>query len=98
MKSIAKFVTDPRLKKQLKETLGIGTEATRAGIIKSLLSHGYLEKKGKTIRATHSAFTLIEAVPPEIADPGMTALWEQALKSTEEGKMTIEQFLDRQSL
>ena len=61
MKGVAKLVTDPRLKQKLKDTTGIGTEATRAGIINGLLGRGYLVKKGRTVRASDAAFTLIEA-------------------------------------
>jgi DNA topoisomerase-3 len=42
MKGVAKLVTDPRLKQKLKDTTGIGTEATRANIISGLLARGYL--------------------------------------------------------
>jgi DNA topoisomerase III len=97
MKGVAKLVTDPRLKQKLKDTTGIGTEATRANIINGLLARGYLVKKGRTIRASETAFTLIDAVPPAIADPGTTAIWEQALDRIEAGKMTVDQFLEKQS-
>src|SRR3546814_15111671 len=40
MKSVAKLVSDPRLKQKLKDTVGIGTEATRANIINGLLTRG----------------------------------------------------------
>ena len=46
MKGIARFVTDPRLKQKLKDTTGIGTEATRANIISVLIARGYIVKKG----------------------------------------------------
>lgn len=97
MKGIARLVTDPRLKQTLKDTTGIGTEATRAGIIKGLLQRGYLVSQGRTVRATDAAFTLIDAVPAAIVDPGLTALWEQALESIEKGEMTMEGFLSRQT-
>lgn len=97
MKGIARLVSDPRLKQTLKETTGIGTEATRAGIIKGLLQRGYMVTKGKAVRATDAAFTLIDAVPPAIIDPGMTALWEQALESIEKGELTMETFLSKQT-
>lgn len=97
MKGIARYVTDPRLKQILRETTGIGTEATRAGIIKGLLSRDYLVKKGKAVCATDAAFTLIDAVPPAITDPGMTAIWEQALEGIEKGDMTMEAFMEKQA-
>lgn len=97
MKGVAKLVTNPQLKQKLKETTGIGTEATRAGIIGGLLARGYLIKKGHTIRTTEAAFTLIDTVPAAIADPGTTAVWEQALDMIEAGQMTLETFIDKQS-
>lgn len=97
MKGVAKLVTDPRLKQKLRETTGIGTEATRANIIKGLLERGYLLKKGRAVRASDAAFTLIDAVPGAIADPGMTAVWEQALDMIETGQMTLDSFVEKQS-
>lgn len=97
MKTVAKRVTDPRLKQKLKETTGIGTEATRASIINGLLGRSYLVKKGRAIRASDAAFTLIDAVPAAIADPGTTAIWEQALDMIEAGQMTLDTFIEKQS-
>ncbi|MCL6324675.1 MULTISPECIES: DNA topoisomerase III [Pectobacterium] len=97
MKGVAKLVADPRLKQKLKDTTGIGTEATRANIIKGLLDRGYLQKKGRSVRASDAAFTLIDAVPGAIADPGMTAIWEQALDMIEAGQLTLDVFIDKQS-
>lgn len=97
MKGIARWVSDPRLKQKLKETTGIGTEATRAGIIQGLIRRGYLIEKGQMLRASESAFTLIDAVPQAIADPAMTAIWEQALDEIAAGKLSLEAFLEKQS-
>ncbi|HEB0699093.1 TPA: DNA topoisomerase III [Pseudomonas aeruginosa] len=97
MKGVAKLVTDPRLKQKLKDTTGIGTEATRANIISGLLARGYLLKKGRAIRASDAAFTLIDAVPAAIADPGTTAVWEQALDMIDAGQMTLDTFIAKQS-
>ncbi|WP_369326335.1 DNA topoisomerase III [Alcaligenes nematophilus] len=97
MKGAARFVTDPRLKQKLKDTTGIGTEATRANIISGLIGRGYLVKKGRSIRASDAAFTLIDAVPAAIADPGTTAVWEQALDMIEAGQLTLDVFIDKQA-
>ncbi|WP_281258750.1 hypothetical protein [Avibacterium endocarditidis] len=45
MKNAARFVTDERLKQRLRETEGLGTEATRAGVIETLLQKGFIKKK-----------------------------------------------------
>ncbi|WP_262190968.1 DNA topoisomerase III [Pseudomonas aeruginosa] len=97
MKGVARFVTDPRLKQKLKDTTGIGTEATRANIISGLIARGYIVKKGRAIRASDAAFTLIDAVPAAIADPGTTAVWEQALDMIEAGQLTLDEFISKQA-
>ena len=97
MKGVAKLISDPRLKQILKDTTGIGTEATRASIIQGLIARGYLIKKGRAVRASDAAFTLIDAIPAAIADPGTTAVWEQALERIEAGDMTLDAFVTRQA-
>ena len=97
MKNVAKLVQDPLLKQKLKDTTGIGTEATRAGIIQGLLDRGYLSKNGKALAATAPAFSLIDAVPRAIADPGTTAIWEQALDMVQSGEMTLDIFVAKQA-
>ncbi|CAB3936984.1 TPA: DNA topoisomerase III [Pseudomonas putida] len=97
MKGVAKLVTDPRLKQKLRDTVGIGTEATRANIISGLIARGYIVKKGRAIRASDAAFTLIDAVPAAIADPGTTAVWEQALDMIEAGQLTLDVFIGKQA-
>ena len=97
MKNVAKLVNDPRLKQKLRDTTGIGTEATRAGIIKGLIDRGYLLKKKRALMASAAAHTLIEAVPAAVADPGMTAIWEQALDEIEAGRLTLDEFVAKQA-
>ena len=97
MKNAAQFVTDPRLKKILKENAGLGTEATRAGVIETLLARGFITKKGKSLRAAVVAGELMDVLPMPLKDPGMTALWEQALDDIAEGKMSLEDFMAKQS-
>src|SRR3546814_5478727 len=58
---------------------------------------GYLLKKGRAVRASEAAGTLIDAVPTAIVDPGTTAVWEQALDMIEAGQLTHEVFIDKQS-
>lgn len=97
MKNVAKLVNEPRLKQKLRDTTGIGTEATRAGIIKGLIDRGYLLKKKSALTASAAAHTLIEAVPAAVADPGMTAIWEQALDEIEAGRLSLDAFVAKQA-
>ena len=97
MKGIARLVSDPRLRQTRKESTGIGTEATRAAVIQGLLDRGYLLRKGRSVRPSDTARMLIDAVPAAVADPGLTAVWEQALDRIANGQLTLEAFVARQS-
>ncbi len=97
MKNVSRLVTDPRLKAKLKETTGIGTNATRAGIIKNLLDRGLIVTKKKHLIASSEAHDFLQALPPAISDPGTTAIWEQALDMIEGGQMDLDSFVAKQS-
>jgi DNA topoisomerase-3 len=97
MKHAARFVTDERLKSRLKESAGIGTEATRAGIIETLLKRGFIKKRKRALVSTPTARELIDALPNALTDPGMTALWEQALDDISAGRMDLQDFMARQA-
>ena len=96
MKSIGKMVQDDKYKKILKETAGIGTEATRASIIETLFKRGYIEKKIKQITATEKGKKLIAHLPPLVSDPVLTAEWEQALDQVADGLLTLDVFIEQQ--
>jgi DNA topoisomerase III len=96
MKNIADVVEDPRLKAKLRATTGIGSQATRAAIITGLIKRGYLQKKRRSLSPTDSAFTLIDAIPDVVKNPGMTAVWEQACDEIEAGRLTLDAFLKTQ--
>ena len=84
MTGIARYVTDNSIKKMLRETDGLGTEATRAGIIDLLFKRGYLERQGKSIHATAIGKSLINALPVAATLPDMTAHWEATLTNISE--------------
>ncbi|CAG9297926.1 DNA topoisomerase III [Celerinatantimonas diazotrophica] len=79
MTGISRYVSDPQIRKVLKETDGLGTEATRAGIIELLCKRGFLSRQGKTILATDAGKGLINSLPIEATLPDMTAQWESSL-------------------
>ncbi|WP_028389303.1 DNA topoisomerase III [Legionella fairfieldensis] len=97
MKSIAHYVEDPSLKKVLKDTAGIGTEATRANILETLINRDYVAKKGKQLISTSKGRALIALLPDSITNPATTALWEQELDNIAEGKSDMSDFLDEQT-
>lgn len=98
MKSVHKFVTDPKLKAILRENVGIGTEATRANVIGELFGRKFIELAKKDIKPTELGEQLIDALPKQIAAPDMTALWQQAMDNIRKtGKKGYEVFISGQS-
>lgn len=97
MESVDKIIDDPRLKKimQTKEKAGIGTGATRAGIVEGLFKRDYIANNKRQIVPTdkgNSLIDIIEKMAPELADPVMTAQWEDQLMQIEAGKADLVQF------
>jgi DNA topoisomerase-3 len=97
MTSIHRLVDDPELKKRLKETSGIGTEATRAGIIETLKKRSFITEKGRTLRDTAAGRALVQSLPEPVKSPGLTGLFEQMLKGVEDGTVTPERFMEQQT-
>ena len=81
MTGISRFVKDDKIRSILRETDGLGTEATRAGIIELLFKRGYLVRQGKQIHATATGKALVAALPEQAVLPDMTARWEAALNA-----------------
>lgn len=99
MKEIHKYVKNPELRKQLKDVSGIGTEATRATIIKELVQRHFLqeEQKKKYLIPTQAAYLLIDMLPDELTYPDSTALWESILHRMADGSEQLTQFLQQQA-
>ncbi|TVP84332.1 MAG: type IA DNA topoisomerase [Alkalicoccus sp.] len=87
---------DPELAQVMKETEGLGTEATRAGIITVLKERGYIRVTKNMVFATEKGEALYFAVSGTIlASPEMTAKWEQRLAEIGEGKKGAGAFLEQ---
>ncbi len=93
MTGISRHVNDSDIRKTLRETDGLGTEATRASIIELLFSRQYLTRKGKTIHATDIGQQLIKNLPDCVAQPDMTAQWESQLDAISQRSLTYPQFM-----
>lgn len=93
MTGIARFVQDKDLKKILRATDGLGTEATRAGIIELLFKRGFLVKKGRYIHSSDAGRALIHSLPEMAARPDMTAHWESVLTQISEKQCRYQDFM-----
>lgn len=76
------------------EKKGLGTPATRAGIIEGLVKHGYVERNKKQLSATSKGVNLISVVPDEVKSAKMTAEWEEELQNIEKGNLNSSVFMD----
>ncbi|MRT13611.1 DNA topoisomerase III [Enterobacteriaceae bacterium RIT711] len=93
MTGIARFVQDKDLKKILRATDGLGTEATRAGIIELLFKRTFLVKKGRYIHSSDAGRALIHSLPELAARPDMTAQWESTLTQISEKQCRYQDFM-----
>ncbi|ABV86950.1 DNA topoisomerase III [Shewanella pealeana] len=93
MTGISRYVTDSEIRKILKETDGLGTEATRAGIIELLFKRNYLTRQGKSILATEVGKGLINSLPLSATTPDMTALWENNLDAISRKEAKYQSFM-----
>lgn len=93
MTNVHKYVTNPEVKKRLKEVAGIGTEATRANIIERLFARELFVKDGKKIKSSGAAKAAIAGMPAQLTDPGITAFLEEALEAVASGKLDEEKFI-----
>ncbi|ERS91767.1 DNA topoisomerase III [Halomonas sp. PBN3] len=93
MMNIARYVEDPAVRRTLREHDGLGTEATRAGIIETLVARGYLVRRAKALRATRLGSALIASLPEAVGRPERTALWEQRLAAIAEQEAEPAPFL-----
>ena len=93
MTGISRYVTDSDIRKVLKDTDGLGTEATRAGIIELLFKRGFLTREGKAIRATEAGGGLVDALPDSASKPDMTAHWESQLDAISQKHASYQSFM-----
>ncbi|MEN6624267.1 MAG: DNA topoisomerase 3 [Smithella sp.] len=96
MKQIHKYVKDPNLKAQLKTVSGIGTEATRAGIIDDLIKKSFLRIEKKYLFPTELSEMMVKILPDEMTYPDMTAIWEDQLEQIVHNEVSFTAFFEKQ--
>lgn len=93
MEAAGKLVEDDALREALKER-GIGTPATRAAIIETLLSRNYIQRDKKQLRCTDMGRCLIALIrDPLLKSPEMTGEWEEKLKKIERSQLDPDEFM-----
>ena len=75
------------------EKKGLGTPATRAAIIETLVKRQYVERKGKQLIPTDKGIRVIDVVPEKVKSAAMTAEWESTLQKIAKGQADDQQFL-----
>lgn len=93
METAGKSLEEKELSDAMKET-GLGTPATRAGIIEVLLKRAYIVRNGKTLEATDKGIHLIDVVHSEVKSPAMTGQWEAFLRRIQQGDSQLNLFLE----
>lgn len=93
MSNIARYVDEPKFKAILKASKGIGTGATRAGIIEGAVGRGYIKRKKKILVASDKAHALVAILPQALKSAGLTALWEQQLEGIVDGRLDLDTFM-----
>ena len=94
METAGKSISDSELKEAMKDS-GLGTPATRAGIIENIIKTGYISREGKKLLPTETAYTFIDLVTPTIKQPELTAEWEKQLSEIQRGEIADTVFMDQ---
>ncbi|HVS13847.1 MAG TPA: DNA topoisomerase 3 [Thermoanaerobaculia bacterium] len=93
METAGKTVDDRELSEAMKER-GLGTPATRAEIIETLLKREYLKRDGKRLVSTDKGRRLVDRVDPRVRSATMTGEWEARLRAVERGREPVASFLE----
>lgn len=94
METAGRLVEEESLREALKEK-GLGTPATRAAIIETLLKRDYIRREKKNLTATDLGRYLIAVVQdPDLKSPEMTGQWESKLRQIEAGRLDPRRFMD----
>lgn len=99
MENAGSLIEDEELRAEIKGA-GIGTSATRAGIIEKLVKNGYLKLNKKTQVLTPSVmgemiYEIVLMTLPSMLEPKMTASWEKGLSSLERGEISTEEYREK---
>jgi DNA topoisomerase-3 len=92
METAGKTLDEKELSEAMRDT-GLGTPATRAAIIETLLKREYVVRTGKSLEATDKGVALIDVVHPDVKSPAMTGEWEARLQGIQRRKGDLGAFM-----
>lgn len=92
MENVGRLVDDKELKESLSK--GLGTPATRAGIIEQIIKKGFVKRDGKKLISTIEGKELMKILPEDIKSPELTAKWEYELERINNGELSEGEFLE----
>ncbi len=94
METAGRTLDDRELAEAMKQS-GLGTPATRAEIIETLVRREYVERQGRALAATDKGSRLIERVHPDVKSPALTGEWEAQLARIQRGGADLAGFMQR---
>ncbi len=92
MESAGRALDSRELEEAMRER-GLGTPATRAAILETLLTRSYVERQGKSLLATEKGIALVDVVHESVKSPQLTGEWELALKKLERGQGSLPELM-----
>ena len=93
METAGRNIEEEELRVAMKD-VGLGTPATRAATIETLIKRGFVIRKAKTLEATPTGIALIEGLPvPSLASAELTGSWEARLSRVARGQETRAEFM-----
>jgi DNA topoisomerase-3 len=92
MENSGRDLDDKELSRAMKDC-GLGTPATRASMIETLVAREYIVREGKMLRATEKGIRLIDRVHPMVKSAAMTGEWEAKLAAIQRGEAGLAAFM-----
>ena len=94
METAGSLLEEKDLSNAMKQT-GLGTPATRAAIIETLIKRSYIFRDGKSLRVKDKGMQLIELVNTDLKSPKMTGEWEALLEKISKGELSLDAFMTK---
>jgi DNA topoisomerase-3 len=94
METAGRTLDDRELAEAMKQS-GLGTPATRAEIIETLIRRGYVDRQGRALAATEKGVRLVDRVHPDVKSAALTGEWEAQLAGIQRGQGDLAGFMRR---